>query len=175
MSHVNTERSDREAPIPHGTAKFLHRVHQGTDPTLFRRLEDRQFLAMSRAYARSGGLASGDEIARRLRRREAQPLSTIARWIVDRRIVSLDWQSQMLIPLFQFDLTDIEFSTVPGQRFPWLDTPVDRAERQNTAHSRRHTKCKLRRHESTAIHSSWSHLARNAPHDSQTLPTSPGS
>lgn len=107
MSHVNTERSDREPSIPHGTANFLHRVHQGTDPTLFRRLEDRQFLAMNRAYARSGGLASGDEIARRLRRRSEQPLSMIARWIVERRIVSLDWQSQMLIPLFQFDLTDM--------------------------------------------------------------------
>lgn len=107
MSQVSAQRSDREPSIPHATANFLHHVHQGSDPTFFRRLEDRQFLAMNRAYAGSGGLASGDEIARRLRRRSEQSLSTIARWIVERRIVSLEWQSQTLIPLFQLDLTDM--------------------------------------------------------------------
>jgi hypothetical protein len=71
------------------------------------RLEDRQFLEMDRSYARSGGTASGDEVARRLRRWSEQPLSTIARWIADRRIVCFEWESQTLVPLFQFDLDDM--------------------------------------------------------------------
>ncbi|APW39562.1 hypothetical protein RD110_22025 [Rhodoferax koreense] len=31
-----------------------------------------------------------------------QPISRLARWIVDRKIVHLTWQSQVLVPGFQF-------------------------------------------------------------------------
>jgi hypothetical protein len=69
-----------------------------------RRVEDREFLAMQRAFAQSGGgLANGDDIARLMRRHSAQPLSTLARWIVDRRVVSFVWRGQTWLPLFQFD------------------------------------------------------------------------
>jgi hypothetical protein len=68
-----------------------------------RRLEDREFAAMELAYRRNGGLLSADAVARLLRARDAQPLSVLARWIVDRRILSIDWQSQLLVPTFQFE------------------------------------------------------------------------
>lgn len=71
------------------------------------RLEDRQFLNMVRAYRATGGLANGDEVARLLRKRSEQPISMLARWIVDRSVVSIVWQSQTLLPLFQFDLADM--------------------------------------------------------------------
>ena len=71
------------------------------------RIEDRQFEIMRRAYAQHGGLASADEVAHRLRLRSEQPISVLARWIVARKIVNLRWQSQTLIPLFQFDLQDM--------------------------------------------------------------------
>ena len=46
-------------------------------------MNHQQFAAMEIAYERRGGLASGDEVARLLRRHSEQPLSVLARWIVD--------------------------------------------------------------------------------------------
>jgi hypothetical protein len=68
---------------------------------------DHQHLQMVHAYRRAGGLVSSDEVALRLRRHTAQPISVLARWIVARNVVSFVWQSQTLLPLFQFDLSDM--------------------------------------------------------------------
>jgi hypothetical protein len=78
-----------------------------TAPVDSRRAEDRQFLAMQRGFAQSGGLAKGDEVARMMRRDSKQPLSTLARHIVDRQAVSFVWCGQIWLPLFQFDLPDM--------------------------------------------------------------------
>lgn len=79
-------------------------LHQPT-PTLQRRLEDRQFLVMESAYRSTGGLVSGDQLARLMRRRSQQPISMLARLIVSREVLSFEWQSQTMLPLFQFDLS----------------------------------------------------------------------
>ena len=55
------------------------------------------------AYRRTGGLASGDELTFLLRRRTSQPISMLARWIVERRVVSFGWRGEYLLPMFQFD------------------------------------------------------------------------
>lgn len=68
-----------------------------------RRIEDREFLRMSEAFGMHGGLASGDEVAWRLRRHSDQPISTLAKWIVKREVLSLVWRGQVLLPLFQFE------------------------------------------------------------------------
>jgi hypothetical protein len=72
-----------------------------------RRVEDRQFATMEHAYRQRGGLASGDAVARLLRRHSSQPLSLLARWVVDRQIISLRWQSELLVPMFQFEATSM--------------------------------------------------------------------
>jgi len=64
-------------------------------------------LAMVDAYRRTGGLVSGNEVALLLRRHSTQPLSLLARWIVTRRVVSYVWQSEIMVPLFQFDRRDM--------------------------------------------------------------------
>ena len=56
-----------------------------------------------RAFERSGGVQDGNEVARMLRRRHAQPISTLARWIVDAHVVSFAWRGDYLLPVFQFD------------------------------------------------------------------------
>jgi len=58
-------------------------------------------------YGRTGGLAGGDELTLLLRRRTSQPISMLARWIVERRVVSFGWQGEYLVPMFQFDRTDM--------------------------------------------------------------------
>jgi len=63
-----------------------------------------EFETMRRAFHKTGGLACGDDIADRLRRRSIdQPISCLARWVVARTVVSFEWQSQLLLPVFQFD------------------------------------------------------------------------
>lgn len=76
-------------------------------PVRCHRTSDGQYLQMQHAYGRSGGLLSGTEAAHRLRSHCDQPLSTLARWIVTRKIVSFEWHSHILVPVFQFDPTDM--------------------------------------------------------------------
>jgi hypothetical protein len=83
-------------------ARFPIRTAPAPGQQTFRRIEDLEFLQMSRAYSRHGGLASGDEVACRMRRYFDQPISTLAKWIVKREIVNLVWRSQILVPVFQF-------------------------------------------------------------------------
>jgi len=91
------------------------------------RVEDRQLEALSCGFERHGGLATADEVVRLMRRRSDQPISTLARWIVDRHIVHFPWQGATLLPLFQFDrnhmlLNPVVISVVRELR----DTFVDR-------------------------------------------------
>jgi hypothetical protein len=69
--------------------------------------EESRRATMAQVYERTGGLARSDEVLFMLRRRTSQPLSMLARWIVDRRVVSFEWQAQRFLPMFQFDLGDM--------------------------------------------------------------------
>ena len=71
-------------------------------PRAHARLEDRQFETLQQAFARHGGLATADGVARLMRCRSDQPISELARWLVDRRVVQVEWQGHTLLPLFQF-------------------------------------------------------------------------
>ena len=60
-----------------------------------------------RAFRRTGGLVGGDELTFLLRVRTSQPISMLARWIVERRVVSFGWHGEYLLPMFQFDRADM--------------------------------------------------------------------
>jgi hypothetical protein len=68
---------------------------------------DARASAVLHAFRRTGGLVSGDELTFRLRGRTSQPISMLARWIVERRVVSFGWQGEYLLPMFQFDQADM--------------------------------------------------------------------
>ena len=59
--------------------------------------------SLPEAFKASGGALTGSEIAELLRLRMDQPISVLARWIVSRQVVTFAWQSNLLLPLFQFD------------------------------------------------------------------------
>lgn len=54
-------------------------------------------------FSTSGGVATGTVVAERLRAKVSQPVSALARWIVDRRVVAMACGPALLLPLFQFD------------------------------------------------------------------------
>lgn len=97
LAHAVAEQPDRRTSR-HGRPV----VHWG------RRAADRQFLTMEAAFNRTGGLSSADEVVRLARGLHDQPVSELARWIVDRSIVAFDWQGMTLLPMFQFDLATMD-------------------------------------------------------------------
>jgi len=54
-------------------------------------------------FSACGGVATGDDVAERLRISIRQPLSALARWIVNREVISFSCKSGLMLPLFQFD------------------------------------------------------------------------
>ena len=64
------------------------------------RVEDREFMTMSRVFAAHGGMLTADELVQSMRTKLAQPLSIVARWIANRAAVHFAWQSQTWFPYF---------------------------------------------------------------------------
>lgn len=71
------------------------------------RLAEHQYLAMARGYAPSGGIAGCDEMVGLLRCCFDQPISVLARWIVGRAVVCFEWRATTVLPIFQFDISDM--------------------------------------------------------------------
>jgi len=54
-------------------------------------------------FSACGGVATGDDVAERLRVTVRQPLSALARWIVEKQVITFSCNSGLMLPLFQFD------------------------------------------------------------------------
>jgi hypothetical protein len=96
---------------------------------------------MADAYARSSGLGHDTDVAGLLRIHTSQPLSVLARWIVQGRLVTFVCEAQRWIPLFQFNRADMwlhpyvqrvvaEFDSVLdelqlAQWFAWPNSSLD--------------------------------------------------
>jgi len=65
--------------------------------------QERDFALMNQAFYATGGFMDGDVLAGHMRASCDQPISAIARWIVRRQVVSIVWQSQLILPRFQFE------------------------------------------------------------------------
>jgi hypothetical protein len=72
-------------------------------PTPLQAAEASQYRNMEAGLRATGGFASSDEMVFRLRRHTDQPISRLARWIVDRHVISIEWQGRTMLPLFQFE------------------------------------------------------------------------
>jgi hypothetical protein len=59
--------------------------------------------ALPEAFCSSGGVVSTDTLTMLLRKRSDQPISLLARWLVDRDVISFTSNGQTLLPAFQFD------------------------------------------------------------------------
>lgn len=92
-------RVERHAPIPCPPAPMRQRA----DADAGGRTQVDELRRMLAAYGRAGGVATGDEVAGKMRDRFDRPVSQLARWIADRQLVSFTWGAAVLIPLFQFE------------------------------------------------------------------------
>ena len=71
-----------------------------------------QWMSTAAAFADTGGLVSGDDLAELIREhgllnaqaQASQPVSLVARWIVSRSVVVIDSPWGHVLPMFQFDL-----------------------------------------------------------------------
>lgn len=102
----------RLTPVPTRGAALL----QADDIFQFRRMEI--------AFRDGGGMASADEVVSRLARHTDQPISRLARWIVEHEVLNIQWRSQILLPWFQFDLSTMDLrpavNSVLGELYPAL-------------------------------------------------------
>jgi hypothetical protein len=95
------------APVPGrpgGSQAFSHASWlpaKGDEVSEYRELET--------AFLRQGGLAGADAVTELMRPCMDQSISRLARWIVDGEVLSVQWGSRLLVPLFQFD----RFSMLP--------------------------------------------------------------
>ena len=94
----------------------------------FRRIEAQQTEELIQSYRRSGGLIEANALALRLRECCDQPISRLARWIVERDIVVLAGHGALLVPLFQFDLISGEVLDVVQRTLDELDGAFDNRE-----------------------------------------------
>jgi hypothetical protein len=74
-------------------------------PMLQQAAKTSEFRQMHEAFRASGGIVGCEEVVASLSRFTCQPISRLARWIVDGDILPLQWQGIMMLPLFQFDRT----------------------------------------------------------------------
>jgi hypothetical protein len=71
-------------------------------------VQERRFAALGAALARHGGLLPADQLCCVLRAHWDQPLSRIARWIVQREVLSVSWRAQIWVPAFQFERPSLD-------------------------------------------------------------------
>jgi hypothetical protein len=83
------------------------------------------YLEMEASFESRGGVASCEELLETLRESTSQPISLLARWIVNREVLSVEWSSLRRLPLFQFDSSTMtprpEVRAVIGELAPVLD------------------------------------------------------
>jgi hypothetical protein len=62
-----------------------------------------QLAMIEAAYAHHGGVLRADEAVLWMRSDWDQPISVLTKWIVSRAMITIDWRSEILIPMFQID------------------------------------------------------------------------
>ncbi len=112
--------SPREQAWPSWTALPV----QLTEATLSWR-SDQQFIAMLNAFRASGGLSRAEGLAVMFRACASTELTTLAENIIKRKVVSLEWQAKIWLPLFQFNLVDMTLRPAVSEALLELVTVYD--------------------------------------------------
>lgn len=84
-----------------------------------------EFVALLPAFRSTGGLATGSEVRARYERRRPDGLSNLARRIAAVQLISFEWNANLWLPMFQFDLETMEMAKGPHAIVRELDGVLD--------------------------------------------------
>jgi len=119
-SSSDTSQLQRGVPAPqplsHEHCAHTHRLTTVADDT---------FVELLGAYRHSGGLARADEVVMLLERCGLAGVASLARWIVERSVISFEWQQQTWLPWFQFQRAGLLPDPALRAVFAELDTVYD--------------------------------------------------
>lgn len=92
------------------TAEFLRGATPVLEPAVLAagrlpgpRAQPAERQSLAQRYRSSGGHIGCDDLMLLLDDRREQPISLLARWIVDRRVIHFQNDGQLVLPLFQFE------------------------------------------------------------------------
>lgn len=85
------------------------------DPSLMHQHPSSQFAKLTDAYSASGGTVTADAFCAALAQKQGQALSQVARWIVDRTVVSFVAENRTWLPVFQFDPVTLQVTQTARQ------------------------------------------------------------
>ena len=80
---------------------------------------------LDEGYRSSGGLVMASDALSMLRCVSDQPLSLLARWIVDRQVIHFVWRAQTFMPLGQFDMHTMQVRETWCKAMRCLPTEMD--------------------------------------------------
>ena len=86
---------------------------------------NQRFIAMLNDYRPSGGLARAPEVAAMFNDHGASDFATLANWIIQRKVISFEWQAKIWLPLFQFNLIDMRLQPGLGEVLTELVVALD--------------------------------------------------
>lgn len=87
----------------HASTRTPTRVFATTPYRLPGHENDHAFVGMLEAYRSSGGLARAQEVFTLFKNRSALDVATLAHWMARRSVLSIEWHSEVWLPLFQFE------------------------------------------------------------------------
>ncbi len=93
-----------------------------------RSLPDFHFITMLDAYRSSGGLVRAEEALAMFPSEHASDIARLARWIVQRQVISFYWNAETWLPLFQFRRSDMSIRVELDAVFAELNNIYDRWE-----------------------------------------------
>jgi len=99
MGQLISPCSNEQSTSRRALSRYAH-ANDAHDAFLDRNVE---FLELLAAYRGSGGLARSHEVLASMRNKNELTTEQLARWIVERQMISFDWQDQTWFPWFQFD------------------------------------------------------------------------
>ncbi|MBC7918085.1 MAG: hypothetical protein H7Y28_09790 [Rhodoferax sp.] len=118
-----------EAHSPHFASAAAQRYSASIDNDAFRNRSrtprevlpqaDVQFLALVNAYQATGGLAWIGDLESMFMLRSTGSAESFSDAVADRQVVHFEWQNQVWLPLFQFDLVRMQTHSALA---PVLDT-----------------------------------------------------
>lgn len=113
------------APLENGTG---NRIADSWNKAAGSSDRDQEFIDLLAAYRSSGGLARTNEVVGSFMRGNATDTEQLARWMVTRQIISIDWHDQTWFPWFQLDRESGQPRPLVGEIVRELSSELDHWE-----------------------------------------------